>query len=301
MSQASDAVRARFKAEDDIRDAGLSTPADVCRFDDEAYGSDPVWQKLDVYRPRGIAGSLPVIVSVHGGAWVYGDKQRYQYYCMSLAQRGFAVVNFSYRLAPEHKHPASLEDVCSVFRWVLDEENATRFGLDRENVFAVGDSAGAHLLGLFLGLCTVEEYAATFSFRPPQGFVPRAAALNCGRYHVEQLKDTQELEMAQLMADFLPGGGQEEELRAICVDRLVNGRFPPIFLMTSEGDFLREEAKLLTARLSEEGVPFEFHDYASGERLLGHVFHCDMRLVEGARCNDEECAFFRSHLRKETK
>ena len=55
---------------------------------------------LDVYRPKlNIKGKLPVIMSVHGGGWVYGDKDVYQWYCMNLAQRGFAVVNYSYRLA----------------------------------------------------------------------------------------------------------------------------------------------------------------------------------------------------------
>lgn len=96
MSKASDFVRTNFKAGDDIRDAGLATPEDIIRYDDIVYGVDPKWQSLDVYRPKAAEGQkLPVIVSVHGGGWVYGDKERYQFYCMSLAQRGFAVVNFS--------------------------------------------------------------------------------------------------------------------------------------------------------------------------------------------------------------
>ena len=65
---------------------------------------------MDVYRPRDTDAVIPVIVSVHGGGWGYGDKERYQYYCMSLAQQGFAVVNFSYRLASKYKFPAPLED-----------------------------------------------------------------------------------------------------------------------------------------------------------------------------------------------
>ena len=105
-------VRKSFAAGDMIRDAGLKTPKDVQRFDDIVYGEDKVWQSLDVYRPKAtnIEEKLPVIVSVHGGGWVYGDKKLYQFYCMSLAQRGFAVVNFSYRLAPESKFPASIID-----------------------------------------------------------------------------------------------------------------------------------------------------------------------------------------------
>ena len=142
-----------------IRDAGLTTPDDIQRFDNIVYGEDKVWQSLDVYRPKAIniEEKLAVIVSVHGGGWVYGDKKTYQFYCMSLAQRGFAVVNFSYRLAPESKFPASIIDTNLVFGWILD--HAEEYGFDTENVFAVGDSAGAHMLGLYTNLCTNPKYA----------------------------------------------------------------------------------------------------------------------------------------------
>ena len=117
MSFTSFLLRSAFERGDNKRDAGLETPEDIRRYDDIAYGGDARWQVLDVYRPKNETGKLPVIVSVHGGGWVYGDKERYQYYCMSLAQHGFAVVNYTYRLAPKFKFPASLEDTNLVFRW----------------------------------------------------------------------------------------------------------------------------------------------------------------------------------------
>ena len=80
MSVTSDNIRKSFKESDDRRDAGLTTPANVERYDDIVYGEDAASQSLDVYRPKGAEGRLPVIVSVHGGGWVYGDKERYQYY-----------------------------------------------------------------------------------------------------------------------------------------------------------------------------------------------------------------------------
>ena len=133
MSKASDTMRKEWAINDAKRDAGLTTPEDIKRFDDIQYGPDPKWNVLDVYRPRAEEGKLPVIVSVHGGGWVYGDKELYQFYCMSLAQRGFAVVNFTYRLAPEEKYPAPLEDTNSVIEWMF--ENQERYLLDMENVF----------------------------------------------------------------------------------------------------------------------------------------------------------------------
>ena len=297
MSATSDTVRAMFKQGDDVRDAGLTTPADVIRYDDLRYAEDDPCQLLDVYRPRDREGeALPVIVSVHGGGWVYGDKERYQWYCMSLAQRGFAVVNFTYRLAPEHKFPASLEDTNAVFAWLL--ANGARFGCDTHNVFAVGDSAGAHMLAMYTAACNDAAYATALGIEPPAGFVPSGVALNCGVYQIEpasQKTGDAMLDLtANLMEDLLPEGGTEQECDLISPISRVTGDFPPAFVMTAEGDFLASEALPLVTRLMEQNVEVCFRYYRSAERELGHVFHCNMRLKEAARCNDDECAFFSS-------
>ena len=289
MSKVSDTIRMEFKRSDDIRDAGLTTPEDIVRYDDIVYGDDPKWQSLDVYRPKAAEGeTLPVIVSVHGGGWVYGDKERYQFYCMSLAQRGFAVVNFSYRLAPESKYPAPLADANAVFTWVL--ANAEKYGFDREHIFAVGDSAGAHILGLYSSICTNPEYAKEYDFQPPEGFAPTAIALNCGAYVMSQEND-----MA-LMGEFLPEKGTQRELELIEVPRHITPNFPPTFFMTCNGDFLKMLAPILAAKLMEQSVPFVYRFYGDSAHELYHVFHCNMRSEDGRRCNDEECDYFKSFL-----
>ena len=282
-------IRTLFGEGDAVRDAGLTTPDDVERFDDIAYGDDPDWQLLDVYRPREARGPLPVIVSIHGGGWVYGDKDRYQWYCMSLAQRGFCVVNFTYRLAPEFQFPASMEDTCAVFAWTLD--HAAEYGGDPAHVFAVGDSAGAHMLGLFCNLCTNPDYAAQFSFAPPAGFVPAAVALNCGAYDIVVSDDPQDL-TSGLMESYLPEGGSERELGLVSVSRHVTAAFPPAFIMTCDGDFLHDAAEPMAKLLRELKVVHELHVYGGLDEALPHVFHCNMRSDDGARCNDDECRFF---------
>ena len=130
MSKYSDKIRKEWRQNDLNRDKGLKTPDEIKRYDNISYGSHPEWNLLDVYRPKKMKNeSLPVIMIIHGGAWVYGDKERYQFYCMRLAQRGFAVVNFSYRLAPEKKFPTSMFDTEKVFQFVAD--NADKYGFDK--------------------------------------------------------------------------------------------------------------------------------------------------------------------------
>lgn len=290
MSITSALIREMFAHSDKQRNLGLSTPSDILRYDDIPYGPDAQWQILDVYRLR-TAGEarLPVIVSVHGGGWVYGDKTSYQFYCMDLARRGFAVVNFTYRLAPESKFPAQMEDTHLVFRWTLD--NAETYGFDPTNIFAVGDSCGAQLLGLYTAFCTNPAYAAEYPFTPLPNFSPKAIALNCGAYRVE---DSQTNLLRRLTADLLPEKGSPKELNSLDVTAHITADYPPVFFMTSSGDFARKQAPLLEQALSMHGVPYEFHDYGDEQNKLPHVFHCDVKSEDARICNDAECAFFRS-------
>ena len=283
-------IRKQFGEGDAIRDAGLTTPEGIERFDDIAYGPDPAWQMLDVYRPREAEGTLPVIVSVHGGGWVYGDKDRYQWYCMDLALRGFVVVNFTYRLAPEFQFPASMEDTCAVFTWTV--ENIAQYGGDPACVFAVGDSAGGHMLGLFCNMCTNPAYRAEFDFAPPADFVPRAVGLNCGAYQIHVTDDPEDLTSA-LMADYLPNGGDERELDLVNVEPHVTADFPPAFIMTSDGDFLHDAAEPFSKLLRKLEITHELHVYGGIGEPLGHVFHCNMKSEDARRCNDDEARFFK--------
>ena len=277
---------------DKKRDAGLTTPSDIKRFDDIHYGAKKE-QVLDVYRPANEEGLLPVIVSVHGGGWVYGDKELYQWYCMNLAQRGFAVVNFTYRLAPKYKFPSGIEDTIMVFHWIW--ENAQIYGFDLKNLFAVGDSAGAHMLSVYAAMKCNPVYAAQFDFPVENNVEIRAVALNCGKYDLRGVIDSGDALQSGLMKDVLPKKGTKGELEWVSPINYVNEAFPPAFVMTSNGDFLRDEAPKMRDKLMSLGVECEYRDYGDESEKLNHVFHLNIRLQSAEKCNDEECDFFRTH------
>ena len=277
---------------DKKRDAGLTTPSDIKRFDDIHYGAKKE-QVLDVYRPANEEGLLPVIVSVHGGGWVYGDKELYQWYCMNLAQRGFAVGNFTYRLAPKYKFPSGIEDTNMVFHWIW--ENAQIYGFDLRNLFAVGDSAGAHMLSVYAAMKCNPVYAAQFDFPVENNVEIRAVALNCGKYDLRGVIDSGDAQQLGLMKDVLPKKGTKGELEWVSPIHYVNEAFPPAFVMTSNGDFLRDEAPKMRDKLLALGVECEYRDYGDESEKLNHVFHLNIRLQSAEKCNDEECDFFRTH------
>lgn len=284
-----------FSKGDKKRDKGLQTPADVERQDNLSYGPHGKWNLLDVYTPKGAQGKLPVIVNIHGGGWVYGTKEVYQFYCMSLAQRGFAVVNFNYRLAPASKFPTPLEDLNQVIHWIF--EHATEHPFDLKRIFFVGDSAGANIAALYGCLCTNPDYARMFNtIKLPSGFVPVAIALNCGIYDIYNLLKENAQEIGSILKDYLGKKHTREDLEKINVCSFINKDFPPTYLMTADNDFLKSQAPYIKEKLEEFQVKHHYKLYGVGDKEILHVFHCNVRLPEATLCNDEECSFFTSSL-----
>lgn len=101
---------------------------------------------LRLYRLKGVPASttLPALVFFHGGGWVIGDLETHDVLCRQLtAGAGIGVVNVDYRLAPEHKFPAAIDDAWAATRWVA--AHAAELGIDAGRLAVGGDSAGGNL------------------------------------------------------------------------------------------------------------------------------------------------------------
>ena len=106
------------------------------------YGPDPR-QTLDVYAPRDLPQEpIPVVVFVHGGSWQSGTKDGYGFAGRALAAQGFLTLVIDYRLHPQHRYPAFVDDVDLALRWAV--AHAQDFGGDPKTIFAMGHSAGAY-------------------------------------------------------------------------------------------------------------------------------------------------------------
>ena len=109
------------------------------------YGPAGVRQQLDIYRPRFIPeGGCPVLLQIHGGAWMMGDKGGQALPLMyELASRGWICVAANYRLSPSVSFPTHLHDCKSALCWI--RENGREYGMDPAFVAVTGGSAGGHL------------------------------------------------------------------------------------------------------------------------------------------------------------
>ena len=297
MSLTSHIVRTLFTIGDLKRDLGWVPPTNVEAVENVSYGSCDKWHLLDLYRPKDAEGKLPVLLNIHGGAWVYGDKKVYAPYCMYLATQGFAVVNASYRLAPKHTFPAPLEDVGAMVEWVVD--HAEEYGLDVSNLFFVGASAGAHLATAYTAIQLNEAYAKSFpGIKVDERFIPKGLLLNCGVFDIEVEWKKQGRALTPFLTDLLGEKPTVESVKQMSPAQFITSDFPSVHLTTSNGDFLRKHSYRLKEVLEKKSVEVVFKEYGEKKKPQGHVFHLNLKNKVGQECNADQLEFVKQMMKK---
>ena len=297
MSLTSHIVRTLFTIGDLKRDLGWVPPTNVEAVENISYGSCDKWHLLDLYRPKDAKGKLPVLLNIHGGAWVYGDKKVYAPYCMYLATQGFAVMNASYRLAPKHTFPAPLEDVGAMVEWTVN--HAEEYGLDVSNLFFVGDSAGAHLATAYTAVQLNEAYANSFpGIKVDARFVPKGLLLNCGVFDMEVEWKKQGRALTPFLTDLLGEKPTVESVKQMSPAQFITSDFPSVHLTTSNGDFLRKHSYRLKEVLEKKSVEVVFKEYGEKKKPQGHVFHLNLKNKVGQECNADQLEFVKQMMKK---
>ena len=280
----------RASKSDKRRDDAIPLPEGITECRNISYGSHGHWNLLDVYYPKGTSDALPTIVSIHGGGYVYGSKEIYRRYGMDMAKRGFAFVNFNYRLAPKWKFPTPLHDTNAVLHWVC--RNARRYHLDPSRIILLGDSAGAQLTSQYAAIHANPEYAALFQLQPAPVTI-RCVGLFCGMYDMVQRASGKRKGLA---LDYLGKDLSPEDPRFRVLEN-IGANYPPAFIATACHDFLRPCAEPMYHFLREMGVDTQWHCYGTEEdEAIGHVFHVNIILPEARQCNDDAALFFAQYV-----
>ncbi|MDQ3935291.1 MAG: alpha/beta hydrolase [Actinomycetota bacterium] len=226
--------------------------------------------RVRLYRPRD--GRLPVALFVHGGGWTVNDLDTHDELCRRLAKRsGWLLASLDYRRAPEHKHPAQLEDAYLAYRWLLD--GADSIGADPARCALVGESAGAMTAAQLAVL--LRDLGAPPPVRQVLAY-PSTDVI--GRWPSYAERGTGYILDSALMQwyfdHYLPPGLPPETpyLYPLATEDLSG--LPPALVLTAEFDPVRDEGIEYAKRLADAGVAVE-HVHASdqmhGFLLLGRV------------------------------
>lgn len=130
-----------------------------------AYGADPR-QQLDIYLPLPSAassGARPMVVFFYGGSWNSGDRASYRFVGEALASRGIVALVADYRLSPQVRYPAFLQDSAAAVQWAY--AHAAELGVDPQRVYLMGHSAGAYNAAM---LALDPRWLAQVGLRPQQ-------------------------------------------------------------------------------------------------------------------------------------
>ncbi|WP_308556330.1 alpha/beta hydrolase [uncultured Lactobacillus sp.] len=286
-------MRTDWKKDDDKRDSGLPHDIpEVKRINDLQYGKDPRWNLLDLYIPKNVEGKIPTIINIHGGGWVYGTKETYQFYGLGMAKRGFAFVNPNYILGPESTFPEELDQVDQYIHWVAD--HADEYNLDKNNVFLIGDSAGGQMAEQYTTILTNPEYREKFGYTLTD-LKFRAVALNSPATFILD----KGMIGGPLVAYFKPEVMTDKnKLDLLDVEKYITKDFLPTFISTANEDMIHDCAVRLDGFLRAKGVEVIQKSWGDEDHPEPHVFLINQKDDLAKEANDEEAEFFRKHMAK---
>jgi acetyl esterase/lipase len=266
---------------------------DVERVADVAYG-DPLpgdrgrRNRVDVLRARAAGEGRPILLQVHGGGWVYGEKeQQGQPLLHHLAERGWLCFAQNYRLAPRAPFPAQIVDVKRCLAWV--REHAEEYGGDPDFVCITGGSAGGHLAAL--AALTADDPA----FQPGFEAADTSVAACVPFYGVYDFLDRTGLRGRQAMAPFLerfvlrcPPDAERARWEAASPLSRIHQGAPPFCVIHGTHDSLVfvEEARLFVQALREKSRAPVVYLELPGAQHAFDTFHsvrsaAAVRAVEG--------------------
>ena len=280
------------KKNDDARLATQTEPEGIERICDIPYIDDGNrYHLLDVYYPENRVGNLPVIIDVHGGGWMYGDKELNKMYCLNLAKRGFTVFNISYQLVPNISVVEQIREVMCALKWI--DENMKNYPCETDKIMLTGDSAGGMLAAYAASLLSSEKLRKIFGTVDCEmklnflGLVsPVSYARTCKPmcFYAKTMwgKVSKDIKNYMDLADLLP-----------------YTTLPPAYMVTSSGDFLAlKQTRQAAEDFRKNGLKYKITDLPKFEgQDLPHVFSIlEPESKAGNMVIDEMLEMFKSNI-----
>ncbi len=214
-----------------------------------------------LYNDENLDTAGPCLLYFHGGGFVIGDLETHDGLCRKLAlETGQSVLAVDYRLGPESRYPAAMEDALDCWRWL--QTNGARHNIDAANMSVAGDSAGAALAIL----------VAAMASKGDLGYLPIAAGLiyppspGIETTKSRELLGSEKILLTQELLDWFAGNFMTADARADdtylgALSNAVSGKMPPSWILTCGFDPLRDDGVHVASKIRELGADVEFQEY----------------------------------------
>ncbi len=280
------------------RIAGL-VPDQLKAVKDLIYDGNRTDGKLDLYYPEG-KGPFPLIVWVHGGGFIGGDKSELANYGQILASHGFVVAVPNYPLAPEFRYPLPLVQLNKAVNFLIRQGSS--YPIDSTRIALAGDSGGAHIAAQYVNIVTHPTYASQFNL--PSVIAPevlKAVVLYCGPYNLELIATEHPSWFIQTVLWAYTGSRkldrQSMMARSFSVAQSLSAQFPPTFISVGNNDPLAPHSYDLARKLTQLGIPtdslFFPKDYLPAQ---GHEYQFDLTSKQGKEAFERTFIFLQLHL-----
>jgi acetyl esterase len=216
---------------------------------------------LRVYTPVAAGGeALPALLFFHGGGFVFGNLDIYDGICRMLADGTAArIVSVDYRLAPEHKFPAAIEDAVAAFDWM--EQNAVRLGIDANRIAVGGDSAGGNLAAVLCQQAKKKNrarIACQLLIAPFTHFSTDYPSMTAFETDLILSRNA----ALWFMEKYLPEGADPDDVRLSPLMAADFSGLPPAYVLLGGADPLHDEGLAYAVNLRAAGVAVTVADYA---------------------------------------
>lgn len=260
--------RRDFEKSAQIRDENFSFPSGVIEKTNIPYCEDGAKEHLmDVYRPAEKEGeTLPVIINIHGGGLLIGNKEFNRYFCARLCLLGYVVFSIEYRLIPDCNVYDQFTDVSTAMTFIRD--NLSSYGGNPDKIYGVADSGGAYLLTNVAAMTKNEKFARAAHTKAPD-FSLNALGLISGMFYTTRFD-----KIGLFLPSYLYGKGYKKKAIAPYVNienpEIVSA-LPPCFLVTSHSDNLEHYTLKFEKVLKENRVSHKLLRFGKNKKLT-HAF-----------------------------
>ncbi len=265
------------------RDVMQPATEEVANVRDQTIATPSGSLRLRIYRGHGTLAeeALPCMVFLHGGGWVIGDLESHDRLCRALANRArICVVGVDYRLAPEHRFPAALDDSATALRWV--SEHAGELRITPGRIGLGGDSAGGNLAAV-LALMGREGSAPATIFQALIYPVLDLTASSDSYRRVTSGVPLTAATMHYFIDHYTPQASDRLDWRASPAKAASLAGTPPALVLTVAHDPLCDEGRAYARRLEDEGVrvtSIHLSDHMHGMVMHGKLIRASNRVID---------------------